>query len=171
MPARRFACIIPVEVLSVPLMASYSYPLWFLVSGAVLSLVTVVGNGLVVYLIITRKRLHNATNWIVLSLAIADFILGAGYLPTTKVQHHIILQTSPIRFRLPTKPSLSFFYMWDMIKYPYLNKWPFLTALRFFKLVFKTEPDINYGEPVTQHHQNDECGLGKAEKYSLDFMK
>ena len=62
-------------------MASFSYPLWLVVTGAFLSLITVVGNGLVVYLIITRKRLHNATNWIVLSLAIADFFLGAGYLP------------------------------------------------------------------------------------------
>ena len=62
-------------------MASSSNPLWFVVPGAVLSLVTVVGNGLVVYLITTRKRLHNATNWIVLSLAFADFLLGAGYLP------------------------------------------------------------------------------------------
>ena len=56
--------------------------MWSLVVlGAFLSLLTVVGNGLVVYLIITRKRLHNATNWIVLSLAIADFLVGAGYLP------------------------------------------------------------------------------------------
>ena len=63
-------------------MESSPYPLWFLVLGPFLSLITVVRNGLVVYLIITRKRLHNATNWIVLSLAIADFILGAGYLPS-----------------------------------------------------------------------------------------
>ena len=62
-------------------MASSLYPLWFLVLGACLSLVTVVGNGLVVCLIMTRNRLHNATNWIVLSLAVADFFLGAGYLP------------------------------------------------------------------------------------------
>ena len=62
-------------------MASSPYPLWFLVPGAFLTLITVVGNGLVVYLIMTRKRLHNATNWIVLSLAVADFFLGAGYLP------------------------------------------------------------------------------------------
>ena len=62
-------------------MESFPYPLWFLVPGAFLSLLTVVGNGLVAYLIISRKRLHNATNWIVFSLAIADFILGAGCLP------------------------------------------------------------------------------------------
>ena len=46
----------------------------------------------------------------------------------TKAQHHRILQKSPVRFRLLTKPSLSFFYMWHNIKYFYLNKWPFLTA-------------------------------------------
>ena len=56
-------------------------PLWYLVSGGFPSLLTIAGNGLVVYLIITRRRLHNATNWIVLSLAIADFILGMGLLP------------------------------------------------------------------------------------------
>ena len=56
-------------------------PLWFLVPGTFLSLITVVGNGLVVYLIMTRRCLHNATNWIVLSLAIADFFIGMGYLP------------------------------------------------------------------------------------------
>ena len=48
----------------------------------------------------------------------------------TKTQHHRILQKSPIGFRLLTKPSLSFFYMWDMIKHPYLKKWPFLTAFK-----------------------------------------
>ena len=62
-------------------MASSTYPLWFLVPGAFLTVITVVGNGLVVYLIMTRNRLHNATNWIVLSLAVADFFLGAGYPP------------------------------------------------------------------------------------------
>ena len=62
-------------------MPSSSYSLWLVITGAFLSLITVVGNGLVVYLIVSRKRLHNATNWIVLSLAIADFSLGAGYLP------------------------------------------------------------------------------------------
>ena len=48
----------------------------------------------------------------------------------TKAQHHRILQKSQIRFRLLTKSSLSFFYMWHMIKCPYLNKWPFLTAFK-----------------------------------------
>ena len=48
----------------------------------------------------------------------------------TKAQHHRILQKNPIRFRLITKPSLCFFYMCDMIKYPYLNKLPFRVAFK-----------------------------------------
>ena len=48
----------------------------------------------------------------------------------TKAQHHRILQKSPVRFcRLLTKPSPSFYYVWHMIKYPYLTKWPFLTVI------------------------------------------
>ena len=62
-------------------MTDSAFPLWFLVLGPFLSLVTVVGNGLVVYLVITRRRLHNATNWIVLSLAFADLGFGMGFLP------------------------------------------------------------------------------------------
>ena len=49
----------------------------------------------------------------------------------TKAQHRRILQKSPIRFGLLTKPSLSFFYMWHMINYPYLSNWPFLTAFNY----------------------------------------
>ena len=49
----------------------------------------------------------------------------------TKAQHRRILQKSPIRFRLLTKPSLSFFYMWHMKNYPYLSNWPFLTAFNY----------------------------------------
>ena len=75
-------------------MASFRYLLWFLVSGAFLSLVAVVGNGLVVYLITTRNRLHNATNWIVLSLAIADFSLGAGDFPALLLSNNRFLAHS-----------------------------------------------------------------------------
>ena len=51
----------------------------------------------------------------------------------TKAQLHRILQKRPIRLRSLTKPALSFFYMWDMLIYPYLNKWPFLTAFKTTK--------------------------------------
>ena len=53
-------------------------PLWFLILGALLSLVTVAGNGIVVYFIVSERRLHRPTNWIVLSLALADLSVGGS---------------------------------------------------------------------------------------------
>ena len=54
-------------------------PTWYLVLGGLLSILTVAGNGIVIYLIATRQRLHTTVNWFILSLAIADFSIGAGY--------------------------------------------------------------------------------------------
>ena len=53
-------------------------PTWYLVLGGLLSILTVAGNGIVIYLIVTRQRLHTTVNWFILSLAIADFTIGAG---------------------------------------------------------------------------------------------
>ena len=55
-------------------------PIWYLVLGGLLSIITVAGNGIVIYLIVTRHRLHTTVNWFILSLAIADFSIGASYL-------------------------------------------------------------------------------------------
>ena len=52
-----------------------------MVIGWPLTAVTVVGNGLVIYLITTRRKLKTTTNWFVLSLSVADFGVGAVYFP------------------------------------------------------------------------------------------
>ena len=52
--------------------------LWFSIFGWLLSVVTVTGNGLVFYLIVTRRNLRTRTNWFVLSLAVADFSFGVA---------------------------------------------------------------------------------------------
>ena len=57
-------------------------PLWYLVLGVGVSVLAVTGNGIVAYLIVTRPQLHNAANWVVLSLALADLFVGAGSLLT-----------------------------------------------------------------------------------------
>ena len=54
-------------------------PIWYLVLGGLLSIITVAGNGIVIYLIVTKHRLHTTANWFILSLAIADLFLGSSF--------------------------------------------------------------------------------------------
>ena len=55
---------------------------WFWILGWMLTVLTVLGNGLLIYLIITRKRLHNTVNWFLFSLALADLCVGLTHFPT-----------------------------------------------------------------------------------------
>lgn len=57
--------------------------LWFWVLGWLLSGTAVIGNGFVIFLISTRRRLHTAANWFILSLAVADFCVGFTLIPFT----------------------------------------------------------------------------------------
>ena len=41
-----------------------------------------VGNGMVVYLVCARKRLHTITNWMVVSLAVSDLAVGLVIIPS-----------------------------------------------------------------------------------------
>ncbi|XP_078359499.1 trace amine-associated receptor 7d-like [Oculina patagonica] len=49
---------------------------------AIISIVAVLGNGVVMWLICTRRRLHCTANWYVLSLASADFCTGLIITPS-----------------------------------------------------------------------------------------
>ena len=55
--------------------------LWFWVTGWILTALVIGGNGIVIYLIVTRRKLRTTTNVFVASLAAADFGLGATYMP------------------------------------------------------------------------------------------
>ena len=55
---------------------------WFWILGGILSILTVLGNSLVIYLIISRKRLHKTINWFLLSLSVADLCVGLVHFPT-----------------------------------------------------------------------------------------
>ena len=60
-------------------------PLWFQILGWLLTVIIIIGNGLVIYLITTRRKLRTKTNWFVLSLAVADFGVGTTYFPRLSV--------------------------------------------------------------------------------------
>ena len=55
--------------------------MWFFILGWFFTVLAILGNVLVMYLIITRARLHVTTNWFVLSLALADLCVGLTYFP------------------------------------------------------------------------------------------
>ena len=57
-------------------------PPWFWLVGGVLTVATVAGNALVIYLIVSRRRLHTTPNAFVLPLSCADFLFGSCYLPS-----------------------------------------------------------------------------------------
>ena len=59
-----------------------TFPTWFRVGLVIVGVLTLFGNGLVVYLIITRRRLHTKTNFMVISLAVSDLLVGAGIIPS-----------------------------------------------------------------------------------------
>lgn len=51
-------------------------PTWYWIMKGVISLLTVLGNGLVVFLILKRRNLQVTCNWFVLSLSVADLLVG-----------------------------------------------------------------------------------------------
>ena len=55
--------------------------LWYNIVGWILAVVAVVGNGLVIFLITTKERLHTTANWFILSLGVADFGVGIVFFP------------------------------------------------------------------------------------------
>ena len=49
---------------------------WYWVVRGIIAILATAGNGLVIYFIVFKRRLHVTNNWFVLSLAIADFCIG-----------------------------------------------------------------------------------------------
>ena len=47
--------------------------LWYNIVGWFLAAVAVVGNGLVIFLITTKQRLHTTANWLIFSLPLVDY--------------------------------------------------------------------------------------------------
>ena len=69
-------------------------PDWYTGLGWPFTVVIVAGNGLVIYLISTRKKLRTTTNWFVLSLAVADFSFGLAFFPVAAACNHNKLCTT-----------------------------------------------------------------------------
>ncbi|EDO39039.1 predicted protein [Nematostella vectensis] len=62
----------------------YSTEAWYWILRGLIAFITIFGNGLVIYLVSFRKPLRDqpSPNWFVMSLALADFCVGAFNFPT-----------------------------------------------------------------------------------------
>ena len=56
---------------------------WYWVLRGLVGLVILVGNGPVIYLILTCHRLHTISNWFILSLSLADLFVGLFLIPVS----------------------------------------------------------------------------------------
>ena len=60
---------------------------WFWILGWILSILTIAGNGFTVLLVGSQSRLRTKTNALIVSLAVADFCVGAFAVPSLFVCH------------------------------------------------------------------------------------
>ena len=54
---------------------------WFWVLGWFLSILTITGNGFIIFLVCKKRKLHTKTNMFVVSLAVADLCVGISVVP------------------------------------------------------------------------------------------
>lgn len=66
-----------------------TFPIWLKIGLVIVALLTIFGNGIVVYFIITRHRLHTKTNFMVISLAISDLLVGMCIIPSFLACMHV----------------------------------------------------------------------------------
>ena len=55
---------------------------WFWILGWVLSFLTIIGNGLTIFLVCSRRNLRTKTNAFIVSLAVADLCVGLSVIPS-----------------------------------------------------------------------------------------
>ena len=55
---------------------------WFWILGWFLSFLTIIGNGFTIFLVCSRRNLRTKTNAFIVSLAVADFCVGLGVIPS-----------------------------------------------------------------------------------------
>ena len=78
---------------------------WYWVIRGIIAILTIIGNGLVIYMIAFKRRLRVPNNWFVLSLAVVDFCVGlfttaSGLLCTFQLRCDWRLQTTFYNFLL-----------------------------------------------------------------------
>ena len=61
--------------------------MWFWILGWFFTVLALLGNGLVIFLVISRPRIRTTTNWFITSLAVADFCAALTFFPPRYISH------------------------------------------------------------------------------------
>lgn len=69
---------------------------WFWIVGWPVSLLGLVGNSWVIFIIAKRTRLYTTSNWFILSLAIADLSVTCGYFPASMICNVLVQSCNKI---------------------------------------------------------------------------
>ena len=56
---------------------------WFWILGWILSILTIAGNGFIIFLVCNERQLRTKTNAFIVSLAVADFFVGVSVVPSS----------------------------------------------------------------------------------------
>ena len=56
--------------------------LWFWILGWILSILTIAGNGFIIFLVCIKRQLRTKTNAFIVSLSVADFCVGVSVVPS-----------------------------------------------------------------------------------------
>ena len=56
--------------------------LWFWILGWILSILTIAGNGFIIFLVCKKRQLRTKTNTFIVSLSVADFSVGVSVVPS-----------------------------------------------------------------------------------------
>ena len=67
---------------SLNICTDYKMESWFWILGWILSILTIAGNGFTLLLVISQRRPRIKTNALIVSLAVADFCVGAFAVPS-----------------------------------------------------------------------------------------
>ena len=68
--------------MAMPAPAAPVFPLWFKVGLVIVGVLTIFGNGVVVYFILSKRGLRTKTNFMVISLAVSDLLVGTCIIPS-----------------------------------------------------------------------------------------
>ena len=71
---------------------------WFWIVGWFLSILTLTGNGFIIFLVCSKRQLRTKTNAFVVSLGVADFCVGMSVIPPLFLKYKSDLNLQP---RLP----------------------------------------------------------------------